>query len=417
MKIEKFSKPGAFGIMVGYDGESLYQVYMPETSKVLKTFHVRFIESERPKLDENGKVVDRALLSVLEEATVTLHPPPTLTTSVPSLHSTGLPIDDEDEDIELGDIQPPAPATSVSPVSSALSTPPANLPDQSPWEQSAVSGLDVTPHPRVLEDSGQLELPSQEENTTEEPVIVPLSFVPQPIVPEPVVLETIAPPPRQNKGKGKATKDESIRRSTRLGNLGSSQHTALIARAFVAGAAKEDDNYDKELSLPVSLTEALAQPDGDKWKDAVNLEYKQLLAKGTWELATLPPGRKALTGKWVFVRKKDAEGKIVRQKARYVVRGFEQKSGVDYFETYAAVVRAPTFRLFFALAALNDWECEQLDIETAFLNSPIEEEIYMQQPIGFEDGTSKVCRLRRTLYGLKQSPGTGIAPLRPAYLS
>ncbi len=208
-------------------------------------------------------------MSVPEEATVTPHPPPTLKTSVPSLHSTGLPIDDEDEDIELGDIQPPAPAASVSPVTSALSTPPANLPDQSPWEQSAVSGLDVTPHPLVLEDSGQLELPGQEENSSEEPVIVPLSFVPQPIVPkpvvpEPVVLETIAPPPRQNKRKGKATKDEPIRRSTLLCNPGSSQHTALIARAFVARAAKEEDKSDKELSLPVSLTEALAESDGEK---------------------------------------------------------------------------------------------------------------------------------------------------------
>jgi hypothetical protein len=178
VRSEKFSKPGGIGIIVSYDGKSLNRVYIPETSKVLKTSHVRLIESERPKLDENGKVVDRAILSMLEEATVTLHPPPTITTSVPSLHPTGLLIDDEDKDIELGDIQPPAPAASVSPVSSALSTPPANLPDQSPWEQSAVSGLDVTPHPSILENSGQLELPVQKEISTEELVVVPLSFVP-----------------------------------------------------------------------------------------------------------------------------------------------------------------------------------------------------------------------------------------------
>ncbi len=156
--------------------------------------------------------------------------------------------------------------------------------------------------------------------------------------------------------------------------------------------------------------------------EATQKEYDSLISKNTWQLEPLPPGRHALTGKWVLTKKLNEKGEISRYKAHWVVRGFEQKHDVDYFDIFAAVVKAPTYRVPFALITLNDWDCDHIDLETAFLNSPLpeEERVFMQQPVGFEkklaDGTPLVCLLQRTLYGLKQSPRYWYQTLKAALI-
>ncbi len=124
----------------------------------------------------------------------------------------------------------------------------------------------------------------------------------------------------------------------------------------------------------------------------------------TWELVHLPAGRKPVGCRWVFRLKRDDQGKIARYKARLVAKGFTQKEGVDYTETFAPVVRFETISMLIAYAVNNGLQLHQLDVETAFLHGHLEEEIYMTQPEGFDDKTGRVCRLRRSLYGLKQSP-------------
>lgn len=154
---------------------------------------------------------------------------------------------------------------------------------------------------------------------------------------------------------------------------------------------------------PSSIRAALSGGDADKWKRAMKEEIDSLVENQTWILTELPPGRKAIDSKWVFKVKRDARGEVSRYKARLVIRGFSQVEGIDYQETYAPVVRYSTIRFLIAMAVKFDLEIHQMDAVTAFLQGELSEEIYMQQPDQFSDGSSKVCRLKKSLYGLKQS--------------
>jgi len=103
----------------------------------------------------------------------------------------------------------------------------------------------------------------------------------------------------------------------------------------------------------------------------------------TWVLVDLPLGCKPITSKWIFKRKRKVDGTIERFKARLVIRGFSQKHGIDYFDTYIPVARIATIRVLIALAAIQRLVIHQMDVETAFLNGELEEEVYMKQPEGF----------------------------------
>ena len=113
-----------------------------------------------------------------------------------------------------------------------------------------------------------------------------------------------------------------------------------------------------------------------------------------------------LTSKWEFVRKRDAHGRVVRYKARLTIRGCQQQRGVNYWETYAPVVCAEAVRFVLVLALMRGYQARHVDFVTAFLNGAIEDDvvIYMAQPEFFDDGSGRVCLLKRSLYGLKQAP-------------
>jgi hypothetical protein len=107
---------------------------------------------------------------------------------------------------------------------------------------------------------------------------------------------------------------------------------------------------------------------------------------------------------WVYKAKTDAFGAVSRYKARLVAKGCSQREGVDYTETFSPVIRLASLRVFFSIAAARDLELGGLDIDTAFLYALIKEDVNIRQPLGFDDGTTNVCHLRRCLYGLKLSP-------------
>ena len=125
-----------------------------------------------------------------------------------------------------------------------------------------------------------------------------------------------------------------------------------------------------------------------------------------WDPQPVPlsSGKTPVDGKFVFAPKLDAQGKVARYRARFVARGFTQRAGSDYTETFSSVVKWATIRMVAALAAVNDWEIHVVDVKTAFLRAPLEEEVYLRQPPELSDGTDRVLRLRQALYGLKQSP-------------
>ena len=156
---------------------------------------------------------------------------------------------------------------------------------------------------------------------------------------------------------------------------------------------------------PATLEEAKKADDGPEWEKAIAEELNQHKTLKTWELVELPPGRQAIGNKWVFVRKRDECGTIAKHKARLVILGCLQKPGVDYNElgTFAPVMRFDTLRMLLAIAAVKDWDIVQIDVKGAYLNGKLKEEIYMKQPTGYGDGTPRVCRLLRNLYGLKQA--------------
>ena len=157
---------------------------------------------------------------------------------------------------------------------------------------------------------------------------------------------------------------------------------------------------------PQTFKEAMSTPEAPQWKEAINSEIESIMQNHTWELVDLPKGSKPLGCKWIFKRKLKPDGSIDKYKARLVAKGFNQREGVDYFDTYAPVTRITSIRLLIAFAALRGLTIHQMDVKTAFLNGELEEEIYMRQPEGFiaKGNESKVCRLVKSLYGLKQAP-------------
>ena len=133
-------------------------------------------------------------------------------------------------------------------------------------------------------------------------------------------------------------------------------------------------------------------------------KYLSLIHNKTWTLVTEPRNHQVLRGKWAYKLKRGPNSEVARCKAQWVVRGFEQRAGVDYHETFASVVKPMSYKTLFAIAAALDLEIEQLDVKTAFLYGNIDKKIYVEQPKGQEDGLKRVCLLNKALYGLKQAP-------------
>ena len=156
---------------------------------------------------------------------------------------------------------------------------------------------------------------------------------------------------------------------------------------------------------PLTADEALAGPDAELWRKAMDEEMQSLLENKTWTLEELPPGVLPIPVKWVFKIKRDGQGNIERYKARLVAKGFKQRAGIDFNEVFAPVSKHITLRALLGLVATENWELHHLDIKTAFLNGTLEESIYMVQPPGYEQGgVNIVCHLQKSLYGLKQAP-------------
>ncbi|KAA0054937.1 Beta-galactosidase [Cucumis melo var. makuwa] len=160
------------------------------------------------------------------------------------------------------------------------------------------------------------------------------------------------------------------------------------------------DEYNPSLDLPNALRKECPE-----WKNVVMEEMKALEKNNTWEICALPKGHKPVGCKWVFTLKYKVDGTLDRHKARLIVKGFTQTYGVDYSETFSPVTKLNTVRVLLSVAVNKDWPLYQLDVKNAFLNGDLVEEVYMSPPPGFEAQLGQqVCKLQKSLYGLKQSP-------------
>ena len=153
---------------------------------------------------------------------------------------------------------------------------------------------------------------------------------------------------------------------------------------------------------PFRVEEALLDPD---WVLAMQEELNNFKRNEVWTLVPRPK-QNVVGTKWVFRNKQDEHGVVTRNKARLVAKGYAQVAGLDFEETFAPVARLESIRILLAYAAHHSFRLFQMDVKSAFLNGPIKEEVYVEQPPGFEDERypDHVCKLSKALYGLKQAP-------------
>nr|KAJ0189210.1 hypothetical protein LSAT_V11C800391990 [Lactuca sativa] len=160
--------------------------------------------------------------------------------------------------------------------------------------------------------------------------------------------------------------------------------------AILEDGVKEPETYEEAIK-------------NKAWQKAMEEEVTSLKQNQTWELVPIPRDIKPISCKWVYKLKRRPNGSIEGYKARLVARGFSQQYGLDYDETFSPVAKITTVRVLLALAASKDWKLWQMDVKNAFLHGELDQEIYMNQPKGFEDAVNPnhVCKLRKALYRLK----------------
>ncbi len=197
--------------------------------------------------------------------------------------------------------------------------------------------------------------------------------------------------------------------------------TSDVATHIPGSASIQQQRYSQQDSLwimrprsltslhveePVTVDDALASPESIQWQEAIANELQSMEQHGVWELVPRPRGANIVGCRWVFKVKTNADGSVERYKARLVAQGFRQKEGVDYQEVFAPTIGHESIRCILSLAASFDMEIHHMDIKTAFLHGELEETVYMKQPPGFARAGLQdyVCRLKRSIYGLKQSP-------------
>jgi hypothetical protein len=141
------------------------------------------------------------------------------------------------------------------------------------------------------------------------------------------------------------------------------------------------------------------------WIIAMEEELNNFKRNEVWELVPRPK-QNVIGTKWVFRNKQDEFGVVTKNKARLVGKGYTQVEGLDFGETYAPVARLESIHILLAYATHHDFKLHQMDVKSAFLNGPLQEEVYVEQPPGFEDSKfpNHVYKLHKALYGLKQAP-------------
>jgi hypothetical protein len=135
-------------------------------------------------------------------------------------------------------------------------------------------------------------------------------------------------------------------------------------------------------------------------------EYQSIMKNDVWDIVLIPKGKFVVTSKWIYKIKHASYGSVEKYKAIFVARGFSQVEGIDYEETFAHVARYTSIRTIISLVASMGWRLHQMYVKTSFINGEIEEEVYIEQSYGFviHEKESHVCRLNKSMYGLKQAP-------------
>jgi transposase InsO family protein len=258
-----------------------------------------------------------------------------------------------------------------------------------------IEDVEPSAHPHLveLEEARELaEAPSHEgrlivirENQND--CLEPQSISEQPTHEEQVQNEPTQPPPNEG--------EVGLRRSSRISRPAIPSDYVVYLQEYDFDVGPKDD--------PKLFSQAMSGDNSTFWFNAMKEEMESMAKNQVWDLVDLPKGAVAIGCKWVYKTKTDASGNVERYKARLVAKGFTQKEGIDYHETFSLVSKKDSFRIIMALVAHFDLELHQMDVKKTFLNGNLEEEVYMKQPEGFNDDSQKACKLRKSIYGLKQA--------------
>ncbi|KAJ9551584.1 hypothetical protein OSB04_015629 [Centaurea solstitialis] len=238
-------------------------------------------------------------------------------------------------------------------------------------------------------DSGSnIDLEEIQETTNDEPIV---DTSPQHEVESPVEETNITPPP--------------LRRTSRVSKVNQAPEYYYGFHITKEGDTLVNDKTFDSVDEPSNYKEAMVGPEATKWKEAMESEIQSMYDNHVWELVDHIPGRKTVGNKWIFKKKTDMDGNVHTFKARLVAKGYTQTQGIDYDETFSPVAKIKSIRILLAIAAFHDYEIWQMDVKTAFLNGKLDEDVYMAQPEGFVHAKypNKVCKLKRSIYGLKQA--------------
>ncbi|KAL0375679.1 UNVERIFIED_CONTAM: Retrovirus-related Pol polyprotein from transposon TNT 1-94 [Sesamum calycinum] len=169
---------------------------------------------------------------------------------------------------------------------------------------------------------------------------------------------------------------------------------------------------------PITFRDAMASSEVKQWKEAIKSEMDSIVSNGIWVLIDLPPGCTIVGCKWIFKKKLKLDGTIDKFKVRLVAKGFKQKEGIDYFDTYSPVARLTIIRVLIALASVYNLSIHQMNVKTTFLYGELEEEIYMDQPNGFvaHDNKPKFVNLLSLSMDLNKHPNSGMKSLIKLFL-
>ena len=197
--------------------------------------------------------------------------------------------------------------------------------------------------------------------------------------------------------------DPSQRISLKMLNF----HISILLYLNVIKIAIEGDLCD-----PRTIKEALNSVNKEEWIKAIASELKAMKENNVWDIVGRPSTKKVIGTRWIFKIKRNHKNEAERFKARLVAKGYDQQYGIDYFETFSPVVKFQTLRSIFAISANIGLKIHQIDIDTAFLNGNLEEEVYIEAPPGCDIcQEDQVCKLKKSLYGLKQASRTWNATL------
>ncbi|KAL4353691.1 hypothetical protein GQ457_06G010260 [Hibiscus cannabinus] len=211
--------------------------------------------------------------------------------------------------------------------------------------------------------------------------------------------------------------EESQLRLTAQSDLGVSVSLADFESApIVSNSHERRVTPLLHLTEPQTIKEALKSP---HWKQATQEEYDALVRNNTLSVVELPPNRRAVSCKWIFKVKKNANGSVARYKVRLVAKGYLQQVGYDFHETFSHVVKPVTVRTILTLAITKIWALRQIDVNNAFLNGDLHEEVYMVQPPRYEHGDKHrfMCKWNKAIYGIKQAPRAWFEKLREYLIS